>query len=59
MLAPINIFLPSLALGLSNEDFARWAACAWQAGLIDAFLLQPALAVLELNLSRPLPFSQH
>ena len=26
------------------------AACAWQAGLIDAFLLQPALAVLELNL---------
>ena len=49
LLAPVGIFMPSLALGLGNEDFGRWARCAWQAALVDALLLQPAFIALRVR----------
>ena len=57
LLAPLTIFLPSVALGLSNDDFRRWASCAWQAAIIDGLLLQPLLVALRVVLTRPRHFA--
>lgn len=47
LLAPVIIFLPSVALGLTNDDYERWARCAWQAALVDAVAVQPCLVAVR------------